>query len=69
MNGHSFRPGDVVKLTHRFALVLMRTPRCRVDWVARRGLVKWANNQSVYIVWDGRSSGDLVPLGGVEVAA
>lgn len=62
-----FRPGDVVKLTHRYATTLMKSPKCRIDWSARRGLVKSVNSRCVYIVWDGCLSGETLPLGGVEV--
>lgn len=68
---NGFCIGDRVKLTDRYASVLMNEdrgpPRSRgVDWRARRGAVVRLNSNDVYIVWDGRATFDVVPYKAVE---
>jgi hypothetical protein len=69
---NGLRRGDRVKLTDRYANVLMnddRGPKSRgVDWRARRGTVWRLNANDVYIIWDGRTSWDLLPHKAVEKA-
>ena len=67
MNGLSV--GDRVKLTDRYASVLMRSngPKPKVmDWKARRGEVCRLNSYSVFVLWDGRRSPDPFPYKAVE---
>jgi|tagenome__1003787_1003787.scaffolds.fasta_scaffold20987367_11 hypothetical protein len=69
INGFSI--GDRVKLTDRYASVLMNEdrgpPRSRgVDWRARRGVVVRLNRNDVYVLWDGRATFDVVPYKAVE---
>jgi hypothetical protein len=61
-------PGEPVKLTDRYASVLCRSPKCKVDWRTRRGVVSWVNDRSVAIFWDGRKTLDIIPRQAVEKA-
>jgi hypothetical protein len=66
----SIRLGDRVKLTDRYATVLMRHwkgPRTKiVDWRSRRGVVARLNMADVFIKWDDRNTVDSVPIKAVE---
>ncbi len=65
----TYAAGDLVKLTDRFASTLMRHPRCRVDWVSRRGVVKSGNHHDVLVVWNGNATPDKLPVRAVEMVA
>lgn len=62
--------GDRVKLTDRYANVLMKQDRGQkpksVDWRSRRGEVTRLNCNDVFIIWDGITSADVVPHKAVE---
>lgn len=62
----SFKKGDRVKLTDRYAIVLSKAKGNPRNWVGRRGSVFDCNRDHVSIVWDGRKSIDNVPHKGVE---
>jgi hypothetical protein len=64
----SFEPGESVRMTDRYAAVLCRSRRNKVDWRARRGVVNWANPNQVAITWEGRTSVDVLPLRAIEKA-
>jgi hypothetical protein len=61
-----FDRGDRVKLTDRFAKVLLRGPKVKIDWLARRGVVRRCNEFDVYVAWDGRNTLDSIPVKAVE---
>ena len=62
-----YQKGDFVKLTDRYAEVLSRSKGGnRTLWKGRRGVVRSCNDTAVGVLWDGRSSTEWVPLGGVE---
>jgi hypothetical protein len=58
--------GDAVRLTERFAAALCRSPKARVDWKARRGIVAWTNRSIVAVAWGGRKSIDPLPHAAVR---
>ena len=66
------RLGDRVKLTDRYAAVLMRHwkgPRTRqLDWRERRGVIARMNFADVFVKWDGRNTVDSLPIKAVEKA-
>ena len=62
----AFLPGEQVRLTSRFAAVLNKSTKRRVDWLGRKGVVRRCNSRSAYIVWEGCKSIDPVPVKGVE---
>jgi hypothetical protein len=59
--------GKPVKLTDRYAAALNKSPRTRINWRKRRGVVAWVNSSSVAVVWDGRRSIDILPHKAVEM--
>jgi hypothetical protein len=60
-----FKRGDDVKLTDNYARAL-NGPKARINWLGRRGVVKWSNSDTVSIVWDGTTAQQQVPARGVE---
>jgi len=61
-----FRKGEPVKLTDKYARALNMSPKTRVNWLVRRGVVKWSNSDTVSIIWDGTKAQQQVPSRGVE---
>jgi hypothetical protein len=57
-----FHRGEAVTLTPKFAETLARNPKTRVDWKSRRGIVHRCNGHSVYVVWNGCSSKETLPV-------
>lgn len=64
----AFAPGDAVKLTDRYADTLNRAVKVKIDWRARRGVVRRCNENDVYVKWEGRNTLDAIPVKGVELA-
>lgn len=64
----TIKPGDPVKLTDRYANVLLRTRRCKVDWLARRGVAARVGRQYVFVIWDGNRALDNLLHAVVEIA-
>lgn len=62
----AFQRGAVVKLTDRYAAALCSSPKNRIDWMTRRGIVKSCGKHDVGISWPGRASLDQVPIKAVE---
>src|SRR6476660_6267438 len=63
---------DRVKLTARAAAVFNNNKRPSMfDWTARRGVVErvTANKANPVVLWDGRTSLDVVPIRCVELEA
>jgi hypothetical protein len=61
---------DRVKLTARAAAVFNNNKRPSMfDWTARRGVVErvTANKANAVVLWDGRTSLDVVPIRCVEL--
>lgn len=56
-----FKAGDEVKLTHRYASVLLRSKRTRQDWLTRKGVVCGATSKNVTLVWQGNHSTEYLP--------
>jgi hypothetical protein len=61
-----FKRGDDVKLTDNYAMALNGSPKARINWLGRRGIVKWSNPDTVSIIWDGTKAQQTVPARGVE---
>lgn len=59
--------GDHVKLTERFAATLMRRPQNKLDWAARRGVVRLSNKLHVWVIWDGRRYQEQLPHRVLEI--
>ena len=62
--------GDRIKLTSRAAAAFNNNMRPgQLDWTDRRGVVErvTANKANVVVLWDGRTSLDVVPIRCVEL--
>jgi len=46
--------GMRIKLTDKAAKGLSSRRKSRIDWAARRGIVQWAGNGQLSVLWDGR---------------
>jgi hypothetical protein len=57
-----YNRGEIVTLTPTFAETLQRHPKNRIDWKSRRGIVHRCNQHSVYVVWNGCSSKETLPV-------
>lgn len=64
----SIKPGDPVKLTERYANVLLRSRKCKVDWLSRRGVVTMTGPRYVFVIWDGNRTIDYLDHAVVEIA-
>jgi len=62
----AFARGERVKLAENYARALML--KRSMDWLQRRGTVRYCSPATVYILWDGRTTMDTVPVRGVERA-
>lgn len=65
----TFTRGDPVKLTDRFASVLVRRMKNKIDWHKRRGVFSSGNEDLVLIRWDGCKSCEQLPIKAIERAA
>ena len=62
----AFERGQRVKLAETYARALML--KRSMDWLHRRGTVRYCSPATVYIQWDGRATMDTVPVRGVTLA-
>jgi len=62
----AFERGQRVKLAETYARALML--KRSMDWLHRRGTVRYCSPATVYIQWDGRATMDTVPVKGVALA-
>ena len=62
----AFRKGDAVKLKDRYAEALCQSPKSKINWRDRRGIVARCGDNYVDVVWPGRRSFDQIPVNGVE---
>ena len=58
----AFERGQRVKLAETYARALML--KRSMDWLHRRGTVRYCSPATVYIQWDGRATMDTVPVKG-----
>lgn len=63
-----FAKGERVRLTRRYAKVLMKSDErtTHTDWLSRQGTVDRCNATTVSVLWDGRRTIDHIPVKGVE---
>ena len=61
----------MVKLNARAAAAFSKGCRGKSVWTGRRGVVLriTTNKTAAVVLWDGRASGDCVPLAAIEFAA
>lgn len=64
-----FRPGDRVKMTDRYAKIMMsgKKPPYVVNWPERRGVITSANRSDVFIKWSDRRTLEQYPNGAIEL--
>jgi hypothetical protein len=64
----AFNRGEMVRLTRRVANTFAANPKSKIGelWKTRTGAVVWCNRNSVFVRWEGMTSGDQLPVAAIE---